>query len=74
MLGVMLAQLTHAYLSLLRDELAPPTDQRSAAAIYAQLADVEIEFNGFLTYDRAVPKMDEQRIARARQGVCRALG
>ena len=74
MLGVMLAQLTHVYLPLLHEELLPLIDQGLAAAIYAQPADVEIKFNGFLTYERAVPKMDEKRIATAHRGLCRVLG
>jgi hypothetical protein len=44
------------------------------AAIYTQLADVEIEVTGYLTYDRAVAKMDEAPIASAHRALCRALG
>jgi len=44
-----------------------------AAAVYTQLTDVEIEFNGFLTYDRREPKMEEARIAAAHRRVCRRL-
>jgi len=58
----------------LKDELAPLIEQGLAAAIYTQLADVEIEVNGYLTYDRAMPKMDEQRIIKAHRALCRALG
>jgi len=36
-----------------------------SAAVYTQLTDVETECNGFLTYDRAVLKMDSERIRRA---------
>ena len=54
-------------------QLAPLMDRRLAAAIGTHMADVEIELNGHLTYDRAVPKMDEQRIARAHRALCRAL-
>lgn len=67
------AQLTDAYLALLEDELAPLIEQGLAAAIYTQLADVEIEVNGYLTYDRAVAKMDERRIAKTHRALCRAL-
>jgi len=48
-------------------------DRGLAAAIYTQLADVEIEVNGCLTFDRAVPKMDERRITKAHISLCRAL-
>jgi beta-galactosidase/beta-glucuronidase len=67
------SELTEAYLTLLKDELTPLIDQGLAAAIYTQLADVEIEVNGYLTYDRGVPKMDQKRIAEAHVSLCRAL-
>jgi beta-galactosidase/beta-glucuronidase len=67
-------QLTEAYLSLLRDELEPLIAHGLAGAIYTQLADVEIEYNGYMTYDRAAAKMDEERIASAHRALCRALG
>ena len=31
-------------------------------AVYTQTTDVEVEVNGFMTYDRAVLKMDEKRV------------
>lgn len=51
-------ELTDAYRSLLEKELKPLISQGLAGAIYTQTADVEIEINGFLTYDRQVEKMD----------------
>ena len=57
--------LTDAYLSLLEIELKPLISQGLAAAIYTQTTDVEIEINGYLTYDRMVEKMDEQRLRQA---------
>ena len=36
----------------------PLIAQGLAAAIYTETSDVEIEINGFLTYDRRVEKMD----------------
>jgi hypothetical protein len=38
-----------------------------AAAIYTQTTDVEIEVNGFLTYDRQVEKMDGESLRKAHQ-------
>ena len=38
-----------------------------SAAIYTQTTDVEIEVNGLMTYDRAVIKMDQERVAAANQ-------
>lgn len=57
--------LTSAYLALLEEELAPLIPRGLAAAIYTETTDVEIEINGFLTYDRAVEKMDTERLRAA---------
>ncbi len=57
--------LTDAYLSLLEKELKPLISQGLAAAVYTQTTDVEIEINGYLTYDRKVEKMDAEKIKRA---------
>jgi beta-galactosidase/beta-glucuronidase len=51
-------ELTAAYLLLLRSQLKPWIDSGLSAAIYTQTTDVEIELNGFVTYDREVEKMD----------------
>jgi hypothetical protein len=39
------------------------------AGIYTQLSDVEVELNGFLTYDRAVLKFDTARTAAVNRGI-----
>lgn len=57
--------LTKAYLSLLENELMPLISKGLAAAVYTQTTDVEIEINGFLTYDRKVEKLDAQAIRPA---------
>jgi beta-galactosidase/beta-glucuronidase len=49
--------LTRAYVDLLENELIPLVSQGLAAAVYTQTADVEIEINGLLTYDRRIEKM-----------------
>ena len=36
-----------------------------SAAVYTQTSDVEIEVNGLMTYDRALVKMDVERVAAA---------
>jgi len=36
-----------------------------SAAIYTQTSDVEIELNGFLTYDREVEKMNFGQVCMA---------
>ena len=55
--------LTDAYVDLVR-KLRPLIHEPGlAAAVYTQTTDVEIEVNGFLTYDREVIKMPVERIA-----------
>ncbi len=56
--------LTDAYIVLLQ-KLRPLIGNGLAAAVYTQTTDVEIEVNGFMTYDRALIKMDAERIAEA---------
>ncbi len=50
-----------AYVEL-TDVIATLKSQGLAAAIYTQTTDVEVEANGLLTYDRAVFKIDPQRL------------
>lgn len=57
------AALTDAYVRLLGD-LPPLIADGLSAAVYTQTTDVESEVNGWLTYDRAVWKVDPDR-ARA---------
>jgi hypothetical protein len=54
--------LTQAYLELIQ-KLQPLVEKGLAAAVYTQTTDVEIEVNGLMTYDRAIIKMDPERIA-----------
>lgn len=54
--------LTDAYINLLQKELKPLIPQGLAAAIYTQTTDVEIEVNGYLTYDRRVEKMNMEKL------------
>jgi beta-galactosidase/beta-glucuronidase len=44
-----------------------------SAGVYTQTTDVEGEVNGFMTYDRKVIKMDEQRIREINQKICKSL-
>jgi hypothetical protein len=53
-----------AYRELLENELEPLIPQGLAAAIYTQITDVEIEINGYLTYDRQVEKMDVETLRK----------
>jgi len=63
--------LTEAYLDLLESELKPLIPQGLAAAIYTQTSDVEIEINGYLTYDRQVEKMDADSLMKAHAALYR---
>lgn len=67
-------RLTDAYLTLLKNELEPLIPQGLAAAIYTQTTDVEIEINGYLTYDRKVEKMDAGKIKRAHAELYKFFG
>ncbi|HYG40950.1 MAG TPA: glycoside hydrolase family 2 TIM barrel-domain containing protein [Cytophagales bacterium] len=44
-----------------------------SAAVYTQTTDVEIEVNGFMTYDRKVIKMNEERVRKINQEVINIL-
>ena len=56
--------LTQAYVELLR-QMPLLIGKGLAAAVYTQTTDVEIECNGWLTYDREVWKIDPGRAAEA---------
>lgn len=63
------ADLTEAYLALLR-RLHPLTGRAGlAAAVYTQTTDVEVEVNGLMTYDRAQIKMDPEVIGAANHAI-----
>ncbi len=44
-----------------------------SAGVYTQTTDVEGEVNGFMTYDRKVIKMEEQRVREINQKICKSL-
>ena len=66
------AELTEAYLDLLENQVRPLISQGLAAAIYTETTDVEIEINGYLTYDRLVEKMDAEALCQAHQALIAA--
>jgi hypothetical protein len=57
-------ELTDAYVALI-DRIPALIAQGLCAAVYTQTTDVEIECNGWMTYDRAVWKIDPERAAPA---------
>jgi hypothetical protein len=62
------AALTRKYEALLRKVYELHDKPGLSAAIYTQTTDVETESNGLMTYDRAVVKMDVERVAAANKG------
>ena len=44
-----------------------------SAAVYTQTTDVEGEVNGLMTYDRKVVKLEEDRLKKVNQEICRSL-
>jgi hypothetical protein len=66
-------QLTRAYITLIEEQLIPLIPEGLAAAIYTQTTDVEIEVNGFLTYDREVAKMNLEKVKEVHQKLVEKL-
>jgi hypothetical protein len=62
------ADLTRRYEKLLRRVWELRDRPGLSAAVYTQTTDVETEANGLLTYDRAVIKVDEERVAAVNRG------
>lgn len=62
------ADLTRKYERLLQRVYELKKDPGLSAAVYTQTTDVETEANGLLTYDRAVIKVDVDRVAAANRG------
>jgi len=58
--------LTDAYLALIGN-LRPLIGGGLSAAVYTQTTDVEIEVNGLLTYDRAMIKVDADKVRAANE-------
>lgn len=62
------AELTRKYELLLRGVYQLKETPGLSAAVYTQTTDVETEANGLLTYDRAVIKVDVERVAAVNRG------
>ena len=61
--------LTEAYVALIKKLRQLTDDEGLCAAVYTQTTDVEIEVNGLMTYDRAMIKGFEARIAEVNKTV-----
>jgi Glycosyl hydrolases family 2, sugar binding domain/Glycosyl hydrolases family 2, TIM barrel domain/Glycosyl hydrolases family 2 len=60
--------LTTAYVDLV-EKLFPLIGEKGlSAAVYTQTTDVEVEVNGLMTYDRAMVKMNLDKVAAANHG------
>jgi len=53
-------ELNSAYKELIEEQVVPLIKDGLCGVIYTQLSDVEIETNGFFTYDRKVLKFDSE--------------
>jgi hypothetical protein len=62
------ADLTRKYEKLLAEVWKLKEQAGLSAAVYTQTTDVETEVNGLLTYDRAVIKVDVDRVAAVNRG------
>jgi hypothetical protein len=60
--------LTKQYVRLMTDAWKLRETAGLNAAIYTQITDVETEANGLLSYDRAVIKVDADKVAEANRG------
>jgi len=61
--------LTDAYLGLIKKLHSLTGAQGLCAAVYTQTTDVEVEVNGLMTYDRAMIKMDAERVTAANKAL-----
>ena len=53
-----------AFIRLYSSEIKPLISKGICALVYTQVSDVEDETNGIITYDRAVEKMDRERVRK----------
>ncbi len=67
------SEMTETYVSLL-SKVSPLIEKGLCAAVYTQTTDVETEVNGLMTYDRAMIKMDEEKVREANKRLVGSLG
>jgi beta-galactosidase/beta-glucuronidase len=65
-------EVTDEYIRFI-EQLKETVTRGYSAAVYTQTTDVEGEINGLITYDRKVIKLDEARVRKANQEICRML-
>ncbi|WP_457557991.1 glycoside hydrolase family 2 protein [Candidatus Harpocratesius sp.] len=57
-------ELEHAYSNLINNILLPAVKQGLSGVVYTQITDVEIEYNGLMTYDRCVIKIQIEKLKK----------
>jgi beta-galactosidase/beta-glucuronidase len=65
-------EATKAYIDL-AEKLKKLIPLCYSAAVYTQTTDVEIEVNGFMTYDRKVIKLIEDKVNKVNREICTSL-
>ena len=65
-------EVTDEYIKF-AEQLKQLARQGFSAAVYTQTTDVEVEVNGLITYDRKVIKIEEPRLRKVNQEVCKIL-
>ena len=55
------------------EEIIPYVSEGICGSVYTQLSDVEEEINGLYTYDRAVCKVDKDRMREMSSRLMRAV-
>lgn len=66
-------ELTKSYKKMLQNLRKLKNSNGISAAVYTSFVDIEIECNGFLTYDRKIIKVDVDQIATANKSVTRRV-
>ncbi len=67
------AALTDAYCALYNRDVFPYVTKGLSGTVYTQVSDVEEEINGVFTYDRAVVKLDADRVRAVNEALKKAL-
>ncbi|MDX6325472.1 MAG: hypothetical protein QOK15_1826 [Nocardioidaceae bacterium] len=67
-------ELMTAFVELHRGQIAPAVRRGLSGTVYTQLADVEDEVNGLLTYDREVLKLPEEVVRSVLTSLARGSG
>ncbi|MCF2141907.1 MAG: beta-galactosidase [Candidatus Lokiarchaeota archaeon] len=57
-------ELEQAYFNLINNILLPAVKQGLSGVVYTQITDVEIEYNGLMTYDRSVLKIVPEKFKK----------